>query len=155
MADSYEVRRSVTVDAPAERTHELVRDFHLWPQWSPWEDLDADLERTYGGAPDGAGATYAWSGNRKAGRGHMEILEETPGSVTVEVTFEKPFRSRSTSVFTFEESAGRTEVVWTMTGPRTTALRVMGLVTSMDKLMGPDFEKGLARLAAVAESEAR
>ena len=150
--DTYTVERSTTVDASAEQVYEEVVDFHRWRAWSPWEDLDPALNRTYSGPEQGPGAVYEWSGNRKAGSGRMEIVDAVPASrVAVDLRFLKPFKSRSTTTFTLEPEGARTRVTWTMTGERTLGLKVMGLFTSMDKLVGGDFEKGLARLKSVAE----
>ena len=58
------------------------------------EDLDPDLQRDYSGAAQGVGAQYAWSGNKKAGKGRMAIVAtEAPSAVDVSVVFEKPFKS--------------------------------------------------------------
>jgi polyketide cyclase/dehydrase/lipid transport protein len=148
---SYSVERSITVQAPAPRVHGLVDDFHAWTAWSPWEDLDPDLRRTYSGPDKGVGAHYAWQGNRKAGAGSMEIVASSPEEIEVAVEFLKPFRSTSRSRFVLEPSGGSTGVRWVMTGEQTGLMAVFGKFMKMDKLIGPDFEKGLARLKAVAE----
>ena len=152
MADTYTVARSTHVDAPAERVYEQVADFHHWRQWSPWEDVDPALERSYSGPASGAGAAYAWSGNRKAGKGSMEIVEATnPSLVRIDLVFEKPFKARNETVFTVVPDGDGSKVTWTMTGRKTLMTKAVGLVSSMDKLLGRDFEKGLARLKSVAE----
>ena len=153
-SDTYTVQRSTTVQAPPRRLFEQVEDFHRWPAWSPWEGLDPAMQRTYGGPAKGAGSTYAWSGNRKAGQGRMEITRSSPEDVEVALDFLKPFKSSSVTTFTFAPEGDGTRVTWTMAGPRTLAVKVMGIFTSMDKLVGKDFEKGLARLKAVAEQPA-
>jgi len=148
--DTYEVVRSTEIAAPASTVHGLIADFHEWTKWSPWEDLDPALERTYGGSDRGTGATYAWKGNRKAGQGRMEIKGDTPDEVVVAVDFVKPFKSSSTATFSLEETGSSTHVTWTMVGPRTFMTKVMGVFTSMDKMIGPDFEKGLDQLSKAA-----
>lgn len=154
MADTseYEVRRQATVAAPAQKVFDLINDFHHWTEWSPWEGLDPDLQRTYSGAASGTGAVYEWSGNRKAGQGRMEITSATaPSRVVIALQFLKPFKSSSTTTFDLTESGGATQVTWRMVGPKTMALRIMGIFKSMDKMVGPDFEKGLAQLATAAQ----
>ena len=148
---SYTVERSITVKAPPSRLHGLVDDFHRWTLWSPWEDLDPALERTYSGPDHGVGAHYAWSGNRKAGRGSMEITGSSPDGVDLTIEFLKPFRSTSQTRFVLEPNGAGTRVRWVMTGEHAGLMALFGKVMSMDKLIGPDFEKGLARLKAVAE----
>jgi hypothetical protein len=148
---SYTVERSITVNAPASRVHGLVDDFHSWTSWSPWEDLDPDLQRTYSGPDAGVGAHYAWTGNRKAGSGSMEITGSSPEAVDITVHFLKPFKATNQTTLSFEPVADGTQVRWVMTGEQKGAMAVFGKFMKMDKLIGPDFEKGLARLKAVAE----
>lgn len=150
MAD-FEVTRSTTIDAPPERVHALLDDFRRWREWSPWEDLDPDLRREYSGADRGVGARYAWEGNRKAGKGSMEIVESTPERVGLTISFEKPWNATNAIAF---ELAGteRTEVTWRMSGTNRGVLALFARVISMDRMVGRDFEKGLVRLKAAAES---
>lgn len=155
MADTgaqISVTRQTSIAASPGRVFDQLHDFHNWRNWSPWEDLDPDLQREFSGPAHGPGAHYAWKGNKKAGEGHMEVLEAVdPEKVAVRVAFLKPFKSQSLSVFTLTPEGEGTHVDWTMTFPRTLTTRVMGVFTSFDKLVGPDFEKGLARLKAHTE----
>jgi Polyketide cyclase / dehydrase and lipid transport len=151
--DTYTVERSTTVQAEPARVYEQVEDFHRWPTWSPWEELDPDMERTYSGPERGVGSVYSWSGNRKAGEGRMEIARANePNEVQVDLQFIKPFKSSNVTSFRFDPEGDGTRVTWSMTGPRSFAVKIMGLFKSMDKMVGPDFEKGLARLKQVSES---
>lgn len=151
--DTYTVERSASIAAPPETIYRHLDDFRAWRGWSPWEEVDPDLERHYEGADSGVGAVYRWSGNRKAGRGRMEILEaEPPERLTVGLDFERPFRSSNTTTFTLRPTGVGTHVTWAMTGPRGRVMRLMGVFVDMDKLVGRDFEKGLARLAEVVDS---
>jgi polyketide cyclase/dehydrase/lipid transport protein len=152
--ETYVVERSTTIAADPKPIYDRLVDFRAWRDWSPWEDLDPDQQRTYSGADSGAGARYAWSGNRKAGQGRMEITRvQEPTEVTVALEFDKPFKSRNTvEFFLVPDGADRTRVRWVMTGPKTLATKLMGLFTSMDKMIGPDFEKGLARLKDAVET---
>lgn len=154
MADTYTVTRSASVDAPPQRVYEEIADFHNWVHWSPWEDLDPDLDRTYSGAESGTGAVYEWSGNRKAGQGRMEIVEiVAPSKVRIDLRFVKPFKSQTETVFDIVPEGAGSHVTWTLTGPRHFLLKVMNIFTSMDKMIGPDFEKGLTHLKQRAESQ--
>jgi hypothetical protein len=154
-SDTYVVERRQRVDAPPAAVFDRLVDFHRWRTWSPWEDIDPSLQRTYRGPDAGVGATYEWEGNRKAGKGRMTITDvDTNAGVTIDLEFLKPFKSRTTSEFRLERVGDATDVTWTMTGPKTFMTRVMGIFTSMDKMIGPDFEKGLGRLKAEAEAQA-
>ena len=151
--DKYTVERSATMDAPPERVYAQVADFHNWTSWSPWENLDPQMQRSYSGPESGVGAVYAWSGNRKAGQGRMEIADTAePSRVRIDLSFEKPWKSRNDTVFTIEPTQGGSRVTWTMTGEKTLMTKVLGIFSSMDKMVGPDFEKGLSQLKAVTES---
>lgn len=153
MADEYVVERSLHVAAPPSALYERIVDLRRWQAWSPWEDLDPNLQREYDGPTQGVGASYAWSGKGSAGKGRMEITEATDDEhVGFDLVFEKPFKSSSTTTFDLEPTADGTLVTWRMRGPKTVMTRVMGLFTSMDKMVGPDFEKGLDRLRADAEA---
>lgn len=149
--DIYTVTRSATIAAPPERIHPLLVDFHEWRHWSPWEDVDPDMERTHDGAARGEGARYAWDGNRKAGAGSMEITEVEDDRVEVDLRFTKPFKATNTIIFRLAPVEAGTEVTWEMTGRRTLMTRVIEVFRSMDRMVGPDFERGLSQLRAVAE----
>ncbi|MGB5168594.1 MAG: SRPBCC family protein [Acidimicrobiia bacterium] len=152
MADSYTVERTTIINAPAEEVYAQIVDFRNWRNWSPWDDRDPNMKRSYSGADSGVGAGYAWAGNRKAGEGQMEITDAVePSSVQIALDFLKPFKSSSTTSFSLKPQGDATEVTWTMTGPMTLMARVMGVFKSMDKMVGPDFEKGLAQLKGATE----
>lgn len=148
---TYHVRRSTSIAADPALVHRLVSDLREWQAWSPWEDVDPDLERTYSGAAAGVGAHYAWSGNRRAGQGAMEVVGSTPEAVDVRLTFHKPIRSTSDVTFDIVPEGEGTAVTWTMTGEQRGVMGLLGRFVSMDRLVGKDFERGLARLKAAAE----
>jgi hypothetical protein len=149
---TFRVQRSIRVAAPPERIYPLVADFKRWREWSPWEGLDPNLEREYGPAERGKGATYAWDGNKQAGAGSMEITEEAPPyAVGIDLRFTRPFPAHNTTEFRLKPDGKSTEVTWAMHGAQPFVMRVMTMFFSMEKLIGPDFEKGLAKLKAEAE----
>jgi hypothetical protein len=149
---TYEVVRSTTIAADPALVHRLVNDFHEWPKWSPWEDLDPGMERTHSGAASGVGAHYAWKGNRRAGEGSMEIRSSTPEQVALTVSFLKPWKATNDIVLSLAPSGDGTDVTWTLRGEQKGLMSVVGRVVPMDRLVGKDFEKGLARLKATAEA---
>ena len=152
MTKPYAVERRIEISAAPERVHPLLADFHAWVQWSPWEGLDPELRRTYSGADSGVGSEYSWDGNRKAGAGTMVITGDAPGRVDVDLAFTRPFPSKSKVELLLEPAASGTTVVWRLVGELRGPARVFALVKSMDSLLGPDLEKGLARLKKVAET---
>jgi uncharacterized protein YndB with AHSA1/START domain len=149
----FEVVRQATIGAPPERVHSLIDDFHAWRQWSPWEDVDPALRREYSGSESGVGARYAWEGNRRAGKGSMEIVGSTPERIDVRLSFEKPWKATNAVAFTLTPAGDQaTEVTWRMTGTNTGVAALFYRVFSMDRRLGTDFEKGLAQMKAAAES---
>ena len=153
MGSDFEVTRSCTIQADPARVRDLVNDFHEWTAWSPWEDLDPQLHRTYSGPASGVGAHYAWQGNRKAGEGSMEITGSTPDRIEIELAFLKPMRNTQQVEFVLTPNGVGTDVTWRMSGRHEgVMMNLFSKVVSMDKLIGKDFEKGLTRLKAVAEA---
>ena len=153
MGSSFEVTRSTTIAADPARVHGLIGDFHRWTVWSPWEDLDPNLSRTYTGPNSGVGAHYAWRGNRKAGEGSMEITGSSPERIDIELAFLKPMRNTQHVEFVLTPTSGGTDVTWRMSGQHEgLMMNLFSKVVSMDRLIGKDFEKGLARLKAAAEA---
>lgn len=148
--NEFEVTRDATIPAPRARVFELLSDFHRWPEWSPWEELDPEMTRTHSGARSGVGAIYEWDGNRKAGQGRMEITEATPSRIGIALQFLKPWKSNNRTTFELDERDGGTHVTWRMVGPKTLMTRIMGIFMNMDKMIGRDFEKGLTRLGDAA-----
>ena len=148
----FTISRTAIVDAPPRAVRPLVEDFRRWRDWSPWEDLDSDLRRTYSGADAGVGAHYAWAGNRKAGAGSMEIVAATPESLRITLEFLKPWRASNDVVFTLAPEGGGTRVTWTMHGSHAGIARLFARFVDVDKLVGRDFDRGLARLKQLAEA---
>lgn len=149
---TFVIERSIDIAAPAATVHALVVSLPEWQKWSPWEDLDPHLGRTYTGPVAGVGATYTWVGNRKAGAGTMTITEATPERIALDITFTRPFKATNTSVFELTPTdPGHTRVVWRMTGPQPWFMRVFGRFVDQDRMIGKDFERGLDKLKAAAE----
>ena len=148
----FQVRRSATVNAAPERISAMITDFHQWGRWSPYERLDPAMRRRYSGADRGVGAVYEWEGNSKAGQGRMEIVRAAkPSEVAIQLHFLKPFEAHNVATFTLEPRGGSTEVTWSMDGPTPYVGKIIHLFVDMDRLVGRDFETGLANLKTVAE----
>jgi len=150
--DHFRIARSTLIKAPPEKIYALIEDFQKWPLWSPYEKLDPGMTRTYGGPARGLGATYAWTGNGKAGAGSMEIVEAAaPSRLVARLDFTKPMEAHNTAIFTLTPEGDATRVTWAMEGPSPYLFKVMHLLFNVDKMAGRDFETGLAALKAEAE----
>jgi hypothetical protein len=152
--DTFRVQRSASINAPAEKIFPLINDFRQWPAWSPWEKLDPQLKRSYSGPASGKGAAYAWQGNKDVGSGRMEIDESTPPSkVVIKLEFLEPFEAHNVAEYTLSREGDATQVTWTMYGPSPFPAKVIGVFFSMDRMVGPKFEEGLANLKVLAEKK--
>jgi hypothetical protein len=150
---TFHVERSIGVGAPPENAFALVNDFHAWPVWSPWEKRDPQMKKTFEGPPAGVGAKYAWSGNDEVGEGHMTLEKsERPSTVGIKLEFLKPFAATNATTFTFAPAAGGSKVTWAMDGENSFMAKAASLFMDMDKMIGADFEKGLAAMKTAAES---
>lgn len=151
----FRVTRTATIAAPAAAVFAQVNDFHKWEAWSPWAKRDPQMKQTYGGAPAGEGATYAWQGNNEVGEGRMTLIESRPGElIRIKLEFLKPFAATNMAEFTFRPEGQGTFVSWSMDGRNNFVSKAMGLIMNMDKMIGRDFEKGLAAIKTIAEAEA-
>ena len=151
-ADSFAVRRSAVMQAPADRIFPLIDDFRQWARWSPWENRDPAMKRSFSGPDNGKGAIYAWDGNKNVGSGRMEILDaSSPSKITIKLDFFKPFEGHNTAEFTLSPQGGATNVNWVMHGPAPFMHRVMQVFMNFDKMIGKDFEAGLANLKRLSE----
>ncbi len=152
--DTFRIQRATSIQAPPEKIFPLIDDFRNWGSWSPWEKMDPALKRAYSGPASGKGAVYEWEGN-KAGKGRMEIVDAPPPSrVTIKLDFLKPFEAHNIAEFTLTPRGGTTDVTWAMHGPNLFIGKVMSLFFDMERMVGKDFETGLANLKAVAERPA-
>jgi uncharacterized protein YndB with AHSA1/START domain len=152
--DSFRVERTATINAPPERIFPLINDFQRWGAWSPFEKKDPGMKRTMSGVPSGKGAVYEWDGNKEIGQGRMEIVESVPPSrVTLTLDFTRPFEAHNIVDFTLEPRGDSTQVTWAIHGPSPFISKVMGIVLNVDKMIGKDFEAGLAALKTVSEQQ--
>jgi hypothetical protein len=153
---TYRVERSLTMAAPVDIPHGLVNDFHRWQLWSPWDALDPKMAKTFDGPFAGTGAIYSWSGNDQVGKGKMTILESKQyDSIRIQLEFIEPWASTNTTFFTFQPVPEGVQVTWAMEGTNNFVGKAFSLFMDMDGMIGKDFEKGLASIKTLAETEAK
>jgi polyketide cyclase/dehydrase/lipid transport protein len=153
-AAAFRIQRSTVIAAPAEVVFAQLDDFHRWSAWSPYERMDPSLSRSFQGAPSGVGAVYHYAGGR-VGEGRMTVVESRPGErLGIAAEFIRPFAARNHIEFTLQPAAGGVRVTWAMSGTNGFLARAFSLVVNVDRMVGGDFEKGLAELKRVSEAEA-
>ena len=146
------VQRSVSIKAPPERIFPLISDFHQWVTWSPYEQKDPAMKRSYGGAEHNKSAIYAWDGDKNVGSGRMEILEASPPQkVVIKLDFFTPFEGHNTAEFTMLPQGDGTHVTWVMYGPARFVTKLIQVFMNLDNMIGKDFEAGLANLKTITE----
>jgi len=150
--DRFSIRRGATITAPPEKIFSLINDFHQWGSWSPWENKDPAMKRTFSGAASGRGAVYAWDGNKNVGSGRMEILDaSSPSKIVIKLDFFAPFEAHNTAEFTMLPQGDTTGVDWLMHGPASFMSKLMQVFMNIDKMVGKDFEAGLSNLKKLTE----
>jgi Polyketide cyclase / dehydrase and lipid transport len=149
--DSFRVQRTASIKAPPDKIHALIADLKAWPVWSPYEKKDPAMKRSFGAVTAGKGATYAWEGNKDVGQGNMEIVESSLQKVLIKLDFLKPFEAHNMAEFVLVPKGDTTNVTWAIYGPSPYMSKVMGTFMDFDKMIGRDFEQGLADLKAAAE----
>ncbi|HEX2933508.1 MAG TPA: SRPBCC family protein [Candidatus Binatia bacterium] len=148
----FRVARSTTIAAPPPAVFAQVNDFHRWEAWNPWGKIDPAMKQNYEGAPAGVGAVYTWVGNNELGEGRMTIAESRPSElIRVKLEFFKPFAATNTAEFTFKPEGNQTAVSWSMFGDNNFMAKAIHLFMNMDKMIGGQFEKGLASMKSVVE----
>lgn len=148
----FSLSRGIHIDAAPDHVRTWIHDLHRWESWSPWHGIDPNMTITYTGPDEGAGARQAWSGNREAGAGAMEVTASTPERVDVRLEFLKPFKATNYLRFDLTPSTGGTDVLWTMTGRQTLLMKIVYPILRMEKKLGADFDRGLSSLKRHAES---
>ena len=150
--DNFSVHRSISINASPEKIFPLINDLHSWSSWSPWENIDPAMKKSFSGSTIGIGSVYDWDGNSKVGQGRMEITQSIPSSkVIIKLDFLKPVEGHDTAEFTLEPNGNSTTVTWSMSGPSRFITKVMQVFISMDSMLGKQFETGLGNLKTISE----
>ena len=150
---TFRIERSATMAAPAADVFAQVNDFHKWEAWSPWAKLDPAAKNTFDGPASGVGAGFAWEGNDQVGVGRMTITESKPAErIAIKLEFLKPFASIAATEYTFKGDGKQTTMTWAMTGEKNFVSKMMCLFMNMDKMVGGQFETGLASIKGIVEA---
>ena len=149
----FRVARSATMSAPSPVIFAQVNELKKWEAWNPWQKIDPAMKLTFAGPPAGPGASYSWVGNNEVGEGRLTITESQPTDmVRIKLEFMKPFAATNTATFTFKPEGNQTAVTWSMEGHNNYLAKALHLFMNMDRMVGGQFEKGLADMKKVAEA---
>jgi uncharacterized protein YndB with AHSA1/START domain len=149
--DTFRVQRSASIKAPPEAIFPLISDFRAWGSWSPYEHKDPAMKKTYSGAPTGKGAVYEWDGDKNVGKGRIEIADTSPPSrIVLNLDMIKPIEAHNVVEFTLDPRGDTTDVIWAMNGQVPYIAKIMHVFMDVDRMVGNDFEAGLASLKRAA-----
>ncbi len=150
--NAFRYERKATIKAPPEKIFAILNDPRKGVLWSPFEQADPAMKKTFSGAETGTGSVYEWDGDKNAGAGRMEIVESVPPSKIVSrLEFFRPFKATNTAEFIMTPRGDSTEVTWAMYGPVPFIGKIMNVFINCENMVGGQFEKGLANLKALAE----
>jgi len=150
--DTFRVQRAASIEAPPEKIFPLLNDLRSFATWSPYEKKDPAMKRTYSGAPNGKGAVYDWDGDKNVGKGRMAIADSSPPSkVRLHLDMMRPLEAHNVVEFTLEPKGKATNVTWAMHGQVPYVAKIVHVFIDVDRMVGKDFEDGLANLKAIAE----
>lgn len=151
--DTFQVERSTTIAAPAERLFPLINDLQAFNTWNPYAHKDPAMKIDFAPGPTaGPGARYDFAGNKDAGKGRITLLDsKAPSEVTMQLDMFEPFEGHNTVVFSLVPDGEGTRVTWSMHGPSAFITKLMGIFFNMDQMIGKDFEAGLGNLKQQAE----
>lgn len=151
--NEFRIVRTATIGAPPAEVFQQVSDFHNWEHWSPWAKLDPNAKNTFEGPASGEGAIFSWDGNDKVGAGRMTVLESRPNELLkIKLEFTRPMEDTSTTIFDFKPEGDKTVVTWSMEGRHQNLIgKTICMLMNMDKVVGGQFETGLANLRTIVE----
>ncbi len=145
------VTRSTLIKAPKEAVFEQIVMFKNWPHWSPWYQMEPTVALTYSGTDGQPGSSYNWVG-KKTGQGEMKNLAVNGTKLDFMVSFLKPFKSEAKGILEATDTAGMTKATWTFSSHSPFPMNAMMAFMNMDKMLGKDFENGLANMKAYVEA---
>lgn len=148
----FSISRSILINAPASAVFPQINNLRNGDAWSPWGKMDPQMKKYFEGPASGVGSTHSWAGNQQVGEGRMTIVESRPDElVRTKLEFLKPFKATNEALFTLKPEGGGTRVTWTMSGKNNFLAKAMSLFMNCEKMVGPEFEKGLASMKAIVE----
>ena len=155
LPSTFRIVRSISIAQTPQTLFAFMSNLHRFHEWSPWQHLDPNMKRVLAGTPGQIGSSHSWHGNSKAGEGSMTITSlESPQKIEIDLNFIKPFKSSNKTIWQIEDlGQGQSKVTWIMTGELTSFFHKLFALLAMNRLVGKDFEKGLAKVKAVLEKK--
>jgi hypothetical protein len=151
--DTFQVQRSATIKAPPEKIFPYLNSPKAAMAWIPFLEPDPNVKLSYAGPESGKGAAQSWSGNTQVGEGKIEIINSKPPTeVTLQLDMLKPLEGHNTVVYSLEPKGDVTNMTWVMSGHQPMIGKIVSVFIDCDRMVGEQFEKGLAKLKTVVEA---
>ena len=151
LPSTTQVRRSMVIERTATEVFTILDSFERQREWSPWSQDDPQAVYLFAGPASGVGAKMSWTGKAAIGSGSQEIIESIPyRTIVTRLEFDG---SLATLRFDLEPEAAGTRVTWSMSSAHgyNPLHRWFGALL-LERMVGPDFERGLANLKRLMEA---
>jgi hypothetical protein len=149
--DYFTIERQISINAPAAQILPWISNLKNMNQWNPWAGQDPKSKISYEGPEEGPGAVYTWAGG-KMGEGRFTILDVKANEVNCRLEMIKPVKADNKVTYSLREGNGTTVVVWSMGGPNGFIHKLMHTFMNMDKMVGGEFDQGLASMKEKVEA---
>ena len=147
------ISREIVIKASPETLFSYINNSKKMNEWMPWQDSDPGVKMQYSGPEEGVGSKSSWDSNGKMGVGNAVVIESIPNkSVKTQLTYTKPMEMSQLAEMTLTPVEGGTNVKWSVDGHNGFFFRLMGVIMNVEKMVGGEFEKGLAKLKILAET---
>jgi uncharacterized protein YndB with AHSA1/START domain len=150
LSPEFKAMRSTMVNAPADKVYALIADPREWKRWSVWNQRDPAMAIAYSGPPSGTGAAWEWKSTTE-GDGKMSFTAAEPGRRLAYDLYFPDFGTTSSGALELAADGRGTKVTWIMNGNMGNNPLFRWFALFGDRMVGPDFEAGLANLKALAE----
>ena len=144
--NKYTVERTIQLDSEKEAIASFVADFNHFDKWSPWAEIDTNMQVVIQGESGAVGSNYHWKGNEDVGEGIMTLTHKQQDTLRVNLKFVEPFESENPTYYAFHEMKNGTKVTWHMEGEMAYPWNIILLFMDMEDAIGKDFKKGLKKL---------
>ena len=151
--NTFRYQRSIRIHAAPEKIMPYLVNPNMATAWTPWEKKDLNMRQTFSGPESGVGSVMEWEGNREVGQGRAEIIAVETNKVVMKIDFQKPMKAINEAEYLLTPQGDETEMTWSMYGPQPFIAKVIGTVMNCEKMVGKEFEAGLANLKTLVEKQ--
>ncbi len=149
----FNMSRRIIINSDKSAVYKVLADYSRMIEWSPWAKLDPACKYEYSGNAGEVGHSYSWKGNKDVGSGTMTLTEVVPDdNLTFSLKFLEPFESEADGKWIMKDTTDGTLVTWTFHTQHNFVNSIFMYFMDMEKMLGPDYEKGLASLKEVIEN---